>query len=674
MSQLHKALEVLSPKDYNDVPLDHLQSFLSDVFSNAELIANSVPPPPSGTPYESSQRTRTDGAPATCAADLTVSNVRRPPPPKEQVELQKAWGKPLKLGAKDAATGISVFKMAGNDRHGAWFARTSVHEGLGFDKWKRAMIREFPESLEIDGGPGVGSVRGIGGDRRLEDITVEGLGKLAVYQLSAQFPGPTAPREFITLLLTTDNGLGEASKIGHVVPRHHMVVSIPLTHPEAPARNGMVRGQYESVEMIREIPLPTSKPAASASTSNLLKHDRKKSRERGGTIGFAESRGPDAKGEKIDRIDDADKDDAETNPVEWIMITRSDPGGGIPRFMVERGTPSSIVQDAGKFLDWACAKDDYEDEQLAQASPRMSQDEHKFSISETNGIMAGVGMSIADRPDPATFRRLSKQNVDEQPGMMPSLADKLGPFVPDAMNPLQRSSSHSSSLSSSSIDSFASAEQFNIAQEGFSIDDSTPSVSQQSLPLTQGDALANQKLQKLEQKRQQLKDKADQARQKQLQGGQNASSKTAKEIEKATERHNRERKRQEEKYAKDLQKLEARRERETKKLLARQQKEAGKSALQKMQTERNEWKQRAELAEQENKLLKEQIGELQRENTKLVARLGKSDVGKEILKKVREEDGSRRRSGSVRSRESGGSQGKKEHEGSSLTVVESRPT
>jgi hypothetical protein len=179
MSQLHKALETLRPKDYSDVPLDDLQAFLSHIFSNAELIANSVPPPPNGTPYESSRRTRTDLDVATCAADLTVSHVRRPPPPTEHAELQKAWGKPLKMSAKDAATGISVFKMAGNDRHGAWFARTSVHEGLGFAKWKRAMIREFPESLEVEGGPGVGSVRGIGGDRQLEDITVDGLGKLA---------------------------------------------------------------------------------------------------------------------------------------------------------------------------------------------------------------------------------------------------------------------------------------------------------------------------------------------------------------------------------------------------------------------------------------------------------------------------------------------------------------
>lgn len=179
MSELHKALEHLRPKDYSDIALDNLPALLSEAFAKAEYIANSVPPPPNGTPYESARRSRSHAEPATCAADLTISDVRRPEvTTKEAKDLHKSWGKPLKLGAKEAATGISVYKMAGNDRHGAWFARTSVHEGLGFAKWKRAMMREFPASLEVQGGPGEGNVRGIGGDQRLEDITVEGVGQM----------------------------------------------------------------------------------------------------------------------------------------------------------------------------------------------------------------------------------------------------------------------------------------------------------------------------------------------------------------------------------------------------------------------------------------------------------------------------------------------------------------
>ena len=178
MAELHKALECLRPKDFSDVPTDNLKGFLPEILSNAELIANSVPPPPNGTPYESAQRTRTAPQPAINAADLTISNVRRPPPAKEHEALQKSWGKPVKLGQKEAATGMGVYKMAGHDRHGAWFARSSVHEGLGFSKWKRMMQREFPESLEVQGGPGEGNIRGIGGDQRLEDISVDGIGNL----------------------------------------------------------------------------------------------------------------------------------------------------------------------------------------------------------------------------------------------------------------------------------------------------------------------------------------------------------------------------------------------------------------------------------------------------------------------------------------------------------------
>ena len=187
MTELHEALGCLRPKEFSSVPVDDLEAFLSNIFAKAELSANSVPTPPNGTPYESSHRSCTDANGARCAADLTVSKARRPVF-KEHEALHKAWGKPLKLGAKETATGISVFKMAGHDRHGAWFARTSVHEGLGFAKWKKAMSREFPTSLDVQGGPGEGSVRGIGGDKRLEDINVGGLGKL-----EGKRPAPSCP-------------------------------------------------------------------------------------------------------------------------------------------------------------------------------------------------------------------------------------------------------------------------------------------------------------------------------------------------------------------------------------------------------------------------------------------------------------------------------------------------
>jgi len=397
MAELHEALACLRPKEFSDVPTDNLEAFLPDILAKAEIIANSVPPPPNGTPYESSQRTRTEQQPATSSKDLTISQVRRPPPAPEHEELQKSWGKPVKLGNNEAATGMSVFKMAGKDRHGAWFSRSSVHEGLGFDNWKRAMKSEFPESLQVQGGPGEGNIRGIGGDQRLEDMTVDGLGQLQVYQLSAQFPGPTSPREFITLLITSDTCLTDASKVASSIPRHFMVVSIPCSHPDAPPRTNMVRGFYESIEMIREIPMGDG--------------------------------------------------DAETNPVEWIMVTRSDPGGGIPRFMVERNVPSSIVQDAVKFLDWACAKDDDVEAEVTAGTdrsaetPKAHDTERTFSPTEANGMGAGVGTSIVDRTGEA-----------------------------GSQYSLRRTRSDSSSSTSSSAESFASAEQFTTARDGLPID------------------------------------------------------------------------------------------------------------------------------------------------------------------------------------------------------------
>lgn len=74
--------------------------------------------------------------------------------------------------------GMAVFKLPSKDGKGAWFARRSVHEGLGFNRWKTSLEREFPESLKVQGGPGEGNIRGIGGERRVENINVEDVGKL----------------------------------------------------------------------------------------------------------------------------------------------------------------------------------------------------------------------------------------------------------------------------------------------------------------------------------------------------------------------------------------------------------------------------------------------------------------------------------------------------------------
>lgn len=107
-----------------------------------------------------------------------MSTARPTPPPAEVESLQKQWGKPVRLNAKENPLGMSVYKLAGKDGKGAWFARRSIHEGLPFERWKKGFEREFPETMKVQGGPGEGNIRGIGGERRVEYKAVDGVGKM----------------------------------------------------------------------------------------------------------------------------------------------------------------------------------------------------------------------------------------------------------------------------------------------------------------------------------------------------------------------------------------------------------------------------------------------------------------------------------------------------------------
>ena len=263
------------------------------------------------------------------------------------------------------------------------------------------------------------------------------------------------------MFLTSDQALAKQQD-EEEPPRHFMVISRPCIHSDIPARDGYIRGQYESVEFIREIPKTApsqiesirvplnnekegrkrssstmskeamvrnakqshpevdlgSEGRAYASASDLSKSESR--RPRGHTISFDKSRGLDAKGEHIDTK--PEDDEAETNPIEWIMITRSDPGGSVPRFMIERGTPGGIVSDASKFLDWACAKDlndfvsdsevageDGEQDERHEKHERNGREHiHEKDLHnwETNGHLAGIeeGSSTSTEQPPPSLK------------------------------------------------------------------------------------------------------------------------------------------------------------------------------------------------------------------------------------------------------------------------------
>lgn len=503
-----------------------------------------------------------------------------------------------------------------------------------------------------------------------------------------------------------------------------MVISRPCIHPDCPPRDGFIRGQYESVEFIREIPKKSKK---ALSTTDLLKivlpqdgtpplekdlllrdTERKlkesgqelmngdsqltpaaadevasEGRKRGKTISFAGSRGAGAKGEAMDDPDA--HDDAEMNPVEWIMITRSDPGGSVPRFMVERGTPGSIVADAGKFLDWACKKEHPQDEVEAlekgdlEHVQRKTRDE--LEAYDTNGHLAGLD-GEADGTEAPTITVPRPTSIEmatvpgdsaQQGGLVATVANAayagLESYAPQAV--IDRLPGHQHAQSTQSIDevtsvpngtsatlsrtvsSASSVASFASAEDHFDDTLSAKSTTSQTKSSNSKDVAAmsphEKELAKLNERKKKLDEGLAKAREKDLKDREELTSKEEERIKRAEEKHAKEVAKQEERYKKEIAKLEGKRQKEAAKAEERKRKEEDKDEKKRWAREKEEMRQELEVVSKERDILREQVGALQKENTGLVLRLGKTDEGKDVLKEVKKEmdEGGRSRSGSV---------------------------
>ncbi|KAK0113137.1 hypothetical protein ONS95_014837 [Cadophora gregata] len=706
MAALHNALKSLGPLDIADAPLDDLKPFLSDAFSKGQLLVDSVPIAVASEEIISSEGRSRASSSASSASEISLSHARSDPPPSDVEALQKEW-KQVKLNPKENPLGMSVYKLGGKDGKGSWFARRSVHEGLGFTKWKKGLEREFPETMKVAGGPGEGNIRGIGGERRMEYRFVDGVGKVEVYLLSAQFPGPTTPRDFVTMVITSDQALSDQSESGKDVPRHFMVISRPCTHPDAPPREGFIRGQYESVEFIREIPIYKA-PRKSSSTTNLpatrsraastlskdaILRNAKKShpfstsetghtatgnlglfdeeqprvggRARGKTISFDISRGSDAKGEHVDVP--RDDDESECNPIEWIMITRSDPGGSVPRFLIDRGTPGGIVSDASKFLDWACGKDiselESDDEsQLDDGPDTGGQADHHRSNDyiqkrdlhtfQTNGHLAGIEEITTPTTEiPAQVTNHLDQVTGGLYGLVSGVAGAAGGFVA-AHTPTVVSHNFSRTEetkagspcrdSVSSISSVSSAGSFTSALENYgeSGNDASSTITIESGAQRRTTALQDRELQKLEERKRKLDEKLNKTREKELNKKSEDSVKEEEAIRKAEDRHEREKRKQEERYRREVERLEKKKEKEEKKAEERRKKALEKDEKSRLLRDLEEARAELSILRKEKEILRSQVGDLQAENTALAAKVGRlGPQGEEVLRDVRAEVG-----------------------------------
>ena len=356
MSTIHDALQCLKPTPWDAVPQspEELREYVRDIFKKSRFVAESLPDPPA---YDS---TEPYGHESHSTRRIVPSAARVGETDPDITAVQKQWGKPIKVGGpRDNPLGLHVYKLSANDGGGSWFGRRSVHEGLPFSRWRRKISSEYDETLKINrkkiqkGQTPDNCIRGIGAEEKVETIVVKDedgsvMGEVTVYHVSAQFPKPTAPRDFVVLIVTSESGLrvGGTKQPG----RSWLMISKPCEHPGVPAKQGYIRGEYESVELIREIPRKSGNDSEKAGPGQQPDGPP------------SANSCPDAIEENHGALEEEDEDD-EMNPVEWIMVTRSDPGGNIPRWMVDKGTPKSVGTDAAKFIDWALRDDKPEKQQ-----------------------------------------------------------------------------------------------------------------------------------------------------------------------------------------------------------------------------------------------------------------------------------------------------------------------
>ncbi|PSR75255.1 hypothetical protein BD289DRAFT_379457 [Coniella lustricola] len=601
----HEPLKALSPIAWSDVSRDNLKPFLVSSFSSAQTVIDSVPSPFASARFTTPPnraRSHTDGsisrstdsspAPPGAASAAAVANAEK---------LRKEW-KEAKVPAKDNPLGVDVYKLSAKDGRGAWFARRSVHHGIPFDKFRLGLEREFGETMKAFEGPGTGNVRGIGAERRAE----------------RHFPGPTTPRDFVTLLLTGHGKEQSTTRDNRL--KQYLVLSRPCDHPECAPRSGYIRGSYESVEIIREVPVEQPLRATRSSTDVARE-----------TIQLRKS---EDNAEPTDTLseravsDKTNEDAADTvTAVEWIMVTRSDPGGSVPRFMVEKGTPGGIVNDAGRFIKWLESK---------------SVEELENPVDDANGPSAKTVAKSSDAvaqqtaaPAVQSTTTYSPSAADQEPltGLYSMITDAIGMAQSAVASRMPNFASQTGQLASGddttsyesdsddSDQSFASApEPDPLATIGDG--DMASVMSGKSAESGSKASLTHHEkaLKKLQERYRKLEEKRAKQQERNLQ---QKTPQGDDALAKLKEKHEKEIARQEENYRKETKKLEEKRLREEKKAEEKQRKQAEKDARNNIALELERTRVERDMALRQVDILREQVGELQAQNTKLVARLGK---------------------------------------------------
>ena len=657
-----------------------LSELLNSTFESARILVDSIPSDTGNSKTKTTGRARsqTDSAVGAPPPHLAGS-AKSPHVPLLRKEWKEVKVSPSKDNKGNLNNNLAIYKLSARDGKGSWFARRSVHERVGFDKFRLGLRREFAETTAAlrqqqdisgvvgkeNGGSGHGdgkSVRGLGAEKRIERRVVKGVGTVEVFLVSVRFPGPTTPRDFVTVLLMPEDAETEKMR-----EREFMVVSRPCECSACPPRQGFIRGTYESVELIREIKvaktLRRTKSSLELHTGDGVRATARRAVAEGGTSQIkTASSSPTRRAEEEDEDEDEDVETA----VEWLMVTRSDPGGSVPRFMVEKGTPGGITTDAGRFLDWIVSKDEGELRAAVAAgfdeldgvgdAASDSEGEMRPSIDKRQSSANGATLGPNDVASEDTESRVAPPTGFY--GMIASALEAAGSVVISRMSSLagsvrtdsEQDDGLDSESDASSQLSYASAEEgeplersaLNDIKDNPSLPDlassalsvrSTLSSGSQTTGLNPGMSADQQlhvdkELRKLQERRRRANEKMAKAQEK-LAAKRRNDSATDKDLEaqeaalaKLREKHEREVAKQEEKFQRDLVRLQEKRAAERRKADDRRRKADEREARRNLQAELEKVRAERDVARREIEILKEQVGALQSQNTMLVARLG----------------------------------------------------
>ncbi|KAK4169379.1 hypothetical protein QBC43DRAFT_283835 [Cladorrhinum sp. PSN259] len=625
----HKPFQSLSPLTWSDLSPESFPSLMNETFSNAQILIDSIPPLASSSSHTTRHRSQT----APVSSQPTSESLS-----PDVLKLRKDWSALKPMAASSNPHNITVYKLSAKDGKGAWFGRKSIHYGYNFEQWEAALRKEFGETLkrgEKKNMPGQGNIRGIGAEKKVEKVDVPGVGTVEVFLVSARFPGPTTPRDFLALHMTPEAAKGEKGE------RQFMLISRPCEHGDCPPRSGFIRGQYESVEVIREVKVDGKRHGERKTMSSTDL----------GKDGAAAS------------LVDGEGVEGET-AIEWLMVTRSDPGGSVPRFMVEKGTPGGIVSDAGKFIEWfehMCEEEETECEESGVVEEKVNGAAERKESAVNMGMVRRKSSRKAVIQEEDHGTNGEKYEEIPQPsgfyGMIASALEAAGSVVANKLPGLVGSSVGTGSdvdnvdEVTEETDDASSEASFASAQEDSTHDEISPPpfdgakinglkdtdaastrssilsedvLSNTDTPTGRGSRQHEKELRKLQARMRKAQEKLEKGSRRHR--NHSNGDKEEEALAKLREKHEREVAKQEEKYRRELQRLADKRAAEERKAEDRKKKQAEKEERANIQMELERTRAERDVALKQIEILKGQVGELQTQNTKLVARLGREGI------------------------------------------------